>query len=285
MLPEAFASAYPRDKTIRSDHADAVEAPLVEPREWSHPWGVLLHDALAQRRVPRPEEFEQFSLAYCGWFNARTPQLTLGLQDWLQQSEDLDTAGRVAMELNFHRINAYAQRLWHVLLYTGRTFGLGPNSVNRACYELATAALDLDKGREVMIAHEVFFDPVVERTRASSTGLLTEIDAYIALLDMTRQRGNVIVLPAPSQFEHLAGAANADFIVFDKSRWQVRGVQVKAQVGGDHSAHYDRGRVTLLDGARDLQNTRAMRTNPTKSYKRVVAWPGLIAAHYLRDLQ
>lgn len=284
MRPERFAAAYRRDATVSTAYPGPVEAALVEPREWSHRWGVLLHDALAQRRAPSLESFQRFSLAYCGWVNARLPQIGADLAGWVGQSGDLDVVMRAGMELSFHRMNGFAQRLWHILLYTRRGIGLGPNSVNRACYELATTALVLDKNRERLVALDVFFDPGAERARAGSTGILTEIDAYIALLDMTRQRGNVIVLPAPAQFEHLAGPANSDFIVFDKSSGQVRGVQVKAQVTGQNVIHYDRSRVTLIDGARDLQNTRAMRTNPVKSDRRVVAWPGLVAAHFIRDL-
>ncbi|MGO1506720.1 MAG: hypothetical protein ACTHW5_01595 [Microbacterium sp.] len=143
--------------------------------------------------------------------------------------------------------------------------------MNRACYELATATPDLNKVREQLIAQELFIHPAGERARTLNTGVLSEIDAYIALLDLRRQRANVIVLPSPSQFEQLSEPANADFTVFDKSLWQVRGVQVKAQVGSDRVTQYDRGRVTLLDGARDLQNTRAMRTSPVKSDRRTVA--------------
>lgn len=98
MQPEAFAAGYPRDKTLRSDYPDLVEALLVEPREWSHRWGVLLHDALAERRVPRPEEFERFSVAYCGWVNARLPVIAEQLTEWVSHTEDLDTTTRVVME-------------------------------------------------------------------------------------------------------------------------------------------------------------------------------------------
>jgi hypothetical protein len=61
-------------------------------------------------------------------------------------------------------------------------------------------------------------------------------------------------------------------------------VQVKAQVAGSAAEHYDRDRVTLIDGARDMQNTRALRTDPYRSDVRTVAWPGLIAAHFVREL-
>ncbi|MGO1506721.1 MAG: hypothetical protein ACTHW5_01600 [Microbacterium sp.] len=90
---------------MRSDYPAVIEAMLVEPRGWSHRWGVHLHDALAKRRVPRPEQFERFNLTYCRWVNAWLTVIGRELAEWVEESEDIEAAARVVMEMNFHRMN------------------------------------------------------------------------------------------------------------------------------------------------------------------------------------
>jgi hypothetical protein len=285
MKPAEFVTAYRRDAVEYASIPAEVEELLAESREWSHRWGVLLHDALALREVPYPKAFDRFSASYLTWFWRSYLDMWTQLVEWAERTDDSATWARALMEINFHQLNILVQQSWTMLLYRPPPVGLPTTLVDRDCYNLAKSSLGFVRLREQFLGEEVFFDPEAEQIRAWQTGSLTEVDAYIALLDMTRQRGNIITLPAPAQFEHLAGAANVDFLVFDKRYDTVRGVQVKAQVDNDQAQRYDRARVTLIDGARDLQNTRALRTDPRHSARHVVTWPGLIAAHFILELK
>ena len=72
--------------------------------------------------------------------------------------------------------------------------------------------------------------PVARETRATLTGMLAEMDAAIALMEINVVHGprGTFVLPAPAQFEPgRHKESNADFLVIDRVHDRVRGVQVK----------------------------------------------------------
>ncbi len=277
-----FANAYRRDATERAQFSPEVEALLVKAREWSHLWGVILYNAL-HRKAPYPEELGAVSQSYCDWVNADLDGAGTELMGMLPQMY-ADEATLLLMEMNFHRLNARLQFAWLWLLYGPPEPAVALPFIERARYELAGEALLMAKAREFVVAQDAYFVEEATELRAWNVGGLTELDACVAMLEMTRTDPAILVLPAPAQFEHLAGPANADFIIVDRRRELARGVQVKAQVSTAARDRYDTTRITLIDGSRDLQNTLAMRTDPRRSDKRPVSWPGLISAHYLRDL-
>lgn len=272
-----------RNATGGTAYSPPVEKLLTASRKWSETWGTLLWDAL-HLQAPRVEPFVRLSQSYVDWVNSDMGGSAAQLLELMPELES-DEAMRLLMKLNFHRMNCRAQHAWQWLLYGYPEAKVAQPFIDRSRFELAVNALTLVEARDVVIADDAFFAPDAADVRSWNTGALTELDAMIAMLQMSHDDPSIVVLPAPAQFEQLAGRANADFIVVDRERLLARGVQTKAAVTDAAHERYDTSRITLIDGSRDLHNTRAVRTDPRRSDKRTVPWPGLIAGHYLREMK
>lgn len=285
MGPRTFARAYRRDPAPARSYGPRVDEMLVTARGFAVAFGKLLHDALSGRPLPDVEEYRYWVLKYTSWINQGMGGLEENLGDLLDALEEREDFTRVFMELNFHRLNAPMTAWWETLLYhPGRT-GIDDRGVTRARYEIAKTAMAVVQTRDEWVARDMFFDEEIAELRDWATGALTEMDGMVALLEMCLRTTGTFVLPAPPQFEHMAGPANIDLVVIDPlDGYRVRGVQLKSSGTHRHVERYDPERVTLIDGSIDMYNERAVRFDPRRSDKRVVAWPGLISAHYLAEL-
>ncbi|MCR1782047.1 hypothetical protein KVF89_05830 [Nocardioides carbamazepini] len=294
---DEFVAPYRREPGRYPSYPTELEARLVDVRRLAVQWGEILHDALALGQAPPLEQIRAFSLTYTAWANAGFGGVSGFVERWVDSRADsleesdaagitefLDDLALLSSELSFHRLNAHAGTFWASFL-CGIPGLAGREIVESTCFHLAREVLTFAEYRNLLIEDDLFFGDEARIGRAMHTGALTEIDAYIALLDLTRRNRRLIVLPGPPQFERWAGSANADFLVIDTERGSIRGVQVKSMVERREVERYDPARITLIDGARDLQNSRAMRTDPRRSDRRVVSWPGMIGAHYLRELK
>ncbi|WP_436701235.1 hypothetical protein [Nocardioides sp. BYT-33-1] len=294
---DEFVVPYRREPGRFPSYPDELEARLGDVRRLAVRWGEILHDALALGQAPPLPELRAFSMGYSAWANAGFGGVSSFVERWaatraeqLTESDEdgvaafLDTLAQLSSELNFHRLNAHAGTFWAALL-CGVPGLANREIVESTCYHLAREVLTFSEYRNILIEDDLYFGDDVRTGRAMHTGALTEIDAYIALLDLTRRDRRLIVVPGPPQFERWAGSANADFIVVDTASGTIRGIQVKSIVERREADRYDPARITLIDGARDLQNSRAMRTDPRRSDRQVVSWPGMIGAHYLRELK
>ncbi|RLV56886.1 hypothetical protein D9V41_03700 [Aeromicrobium phragmitis] len=285
MDPRTFALAYRRDPAVPRSYGPRVDKMLVRPRAYAHGFGRVLHDALTGRRLPRRDQYQTWAVRYTSWLNQGMGGLEPQIDDLLDALESPEDFTRVFMELHFHRLNAPVTSWWEPLLYGPETAdGPGPN-VTRARYELAKTAMAVIRSRDEWVERGMYFDAELDELRRWSLGALTEMDGMVALLELSQRVPGTYVLPAPPQFEHMAGSANVDLIVVNRlNGYQVRGVQLKTSGGHRHLGRYDHERVTLIDGSIDMFNERAMRTRPLRSDKDVVSWPGLVSAHYLASL-
>lgn len=296
---DEFVGAYRREPGHYPHYQAEVEARLADVRRIAAQWGELLYEVLALGRAPLPQEWNAFSNQYWLWAQNHLGGVSEWATTWVEARLDelwesdaepeevtalLDSLAQLGSEVNFHRMNAKALPFWASLL-SGQASMVGRETVEWCCLHLANEALMLAQVREDLIDDDLFFGPDGRALRGVTTGALTEIDAYIALLDLTRRDHRVLVLPGPPQFERWARSANADFLVIDTEHRRIRGVQVKLVVDRQQAERYDRARITLIDGSRDLQNNRAMRTDARRSDRHVVSWPGMIGAHYLRELK
>ncbi|HEY0258657.1 MAG TPA: hypothetical protein VGC18_02290, partial [Lacisediminihabitans sp.] len=121
--------------------------------------------------------------------------------------------------------------------------------------------------------------------RRVQNGILTEMDAAVVLLEISRMLPHITVLAAPPQFERSSTGYNVDFLVLDRRKRRVVGVQVKTTVSRATVDRYDSAGIVLVDGAIDLGNTRSVRLRADSSETTTVPWPGLISAHYLAALR
>lgn len=294
MLLTEFVTAYSRDAKEALMFTPEIEDLLDEARTWAQSWGQLLHDYCSGAQLPTWKQFCDFEQAYRAWILASSKKVTAGLMAYCKKYEDaedeLEEEGiqmmtRIGMSLQFHRLNNFAGPIWENLIYPSKAKPLNKDTLDHICTELARMSLSFDRGRESLVNEDSYFGREGKGMRDNTTGALTEIDAYVAMLEMTRTNPNLLIVPAPAQFESLAATANADFVVIDRQLGQIRGIQVKTTVTQGHKDRYDSNRITLIDGNRDLHNIRAMRTVKTKSDQQVVSWPGIIAAHFLIALK
>jgi hypothetical protein len=291
MRAEEFVTAYQRDCAAPGDVEAVSDAPADrlaaiaggEALQHGEIWGMLLHDWLSGGRTLPADVFAGVARDFSVWFTgaaARMTALAVELGD-----EDADPA--ILAELtgfSFHRLQMRSLPFWRALLVGDMDDRSIREAVDRARVELSCDAVLFAQVREEVLGG-VAEDTGEQRTfRAWHTGMLTEIDAMIGLLEATRRDPAVFVLPAPPQFERRAGAANADMIVVHRGLRAAGGVQVKASRSWEQAAHYDPERITMLDGTIHLQNVRAMRTSTRHADRRPVSWPGLVGANYLRTL-
>ncbi|OUZ10546.1 hypothetical protein BHE97_07255 [Aeromicrobium sp. PE09-221] len=175
----------------------------------------------------------------------------------------------------------HTQSQWHAILTGG---ALHPDASLRSQIGLANNASVTIEHRRRLYAAQALYLPAVEPLRQAITGNLAEADALITLLSVARTEPGLTVLPAPPQFEAYAGAANADFLVFDVPRAQVIGVQVKSFEAYKSREHYDPDRIVLVDASLDLFGTLSRRTHLGRSDTSTRSWPGQVTGHFLDSL-
>lgn len=282
-----------------------LDSIMGQARAHAERWGGLLHDCLSGRAIGiSKRQLDAEAQAYLRWFAAAGDRLVaLSVEIANEQAaSDVDCSGGPAegvtapqqiesakvlhalTEFSFHRLNARCLPMWSALLFDECTPRSIRRTVARARFELSSDVLLFSAVREQALGSMAQDDAETRQLRRWHTGMLTEIDAMIALLEVSCRSPQTVVLPAPPQFERFAGGANADMIVIDTAAHEVIGVQVKSSRSWRQADHYDARRVVMLDGVLHLENSRVMRTDARRSDRRAVSWPGLVGAHYLRAL-
>lgn len=285
MNAETFSSAYDREPTHVERHLEPEQERLLErPNAWSRAFGHILHDYLSTGVSPMSEtDFKKLSLEYQDWFNRDFSTLYAQAEAYAKDS-DTPESHTVINHFNFHILNRLMLPIWSdTLLHEG---GIQRSSVKDAQTALSFYGLYLFKERQARIKDNTYFNPEFANHRAASSGLHNECDTAITLLNMSYRDPDVAVLPAPMQFENQhPSSLNSDFIIIRRSNKQARGVQAKVRSTNEGYRGYDPNYVTLVDGVNDLGNSQAVRTDPYKSTRSVVAWPGLISLEYLKSLK
>jgi hypothetical protein len=270
---EEFVAAYPREYT--TTHRPARPAPEFATFEgFQRAYSLLVHDLLEGRARPEiAAAFERVEAEWRAWGAARLDQLVRDLWPRAGSDDVFDGPGMLV----FGQLTFAMRESWRHAFAGDRLTGV---EVRRMQLFLAGFAVHLHNARDWAAAHQP--DAPQEAARlAFHSGMLTELDTALLLLELSKTHRWLTVLPAPAAFEQAAGRANADLLLLDLERREVLGVQVKTTVRD--RAVFDRyrtERVVLVDGWTDLGNTRLVDI-ARRSDKRLVSWPGLISAHYL----
>lgn len=286
-----FLEAYPR--TIEPRHLAAVDgdADLVKSREWSNRFGEVLHDTL-NGQPPNDDQFAELLGSYRGWVFTGLPRLVKSLA----RAEDQDSFEHLN-EINFHYLNSAMTGMWFLLFHAKR--GTPVQTGRQQFIEmgqdaLALSGLDYYFSREAVAgqrANYVYFDKENQTRREHFEGRAHEFDAGIVLLEAMRRRKDLVVVPAPLQYEKFnrrsavtnGKSARSDFIFVKDD--EVGGIQVKGYVTTEAKSEYDPSRVVMLDAANDLGNQRYIRTKNRSSDKRLVSWGGLICAQRVAGIK
>lgn len=282
---EQFLTGYHPDAVNRMPLPGIGTDLFRQGREYATRWGKILYDRLGHGTILSSAAFNRLSLEYSAWTKQLEAMIRDGQQEIARQIADDPAFGNAyAAEIAFHRLHGDAQWSWVRLVEHAVPDALLDKIILKSRFDLACKTMQAQSGREMLVGQDVFFTPDAVDFRGWSTGALTEMDAYVALLELSARNPRLVVVPGPPQFEQLAGASNADFLVIDLDGQRIRGVQVKTTARHGDGRRYDPARITLVDGVTDLHNVRAMRTDPRRSDKKVVPWPGLVSAHFIRDL-
>jgi hypothetical protein len=216
-------------------------------------------------------------------------QLTLELTQ--RKKEIKQQFYEALISLTFHLVNNSMQAMWIPILD-----GQWPdNSLSRLDiiediqYSLAEAGLDLYLQREQLATEENNYKYFTEENalkRAAVQGLGSEIDSAIVLLEVIKRAMiedpslNLIVIPAPLQFEHSTRRKpnpNIDLLVVNLNTREVIGGQVKSKFLLSNRGKYDPERVEIISADVDLEN-RLERVTGSKAGPKVMTWSGLIGA-------
>lgn len=185
--------------------------------------------------------------------------------------------------LNFHTLNQEMSANWWTLMGVGEKAPADYMDISRMQANLSIQALRLVQAQKnYRNKDQYLLDPKAEHPFDESlTGQITEIDAAITLLEVSKQlpgkdKDGIVVIPSPPHYEGGTPAAS-DFLIFDTNENQAHGIQVKTRLRG--RSKYDENFVSFIDGVSDLGNYQDV-AMPLGHVKRQVM-PGLISADYL----
>ncbi|PJJ63337.1 hypothetical protein [Compostimonas suwonensis] len=277
---EEFAQRYPREASEVPRYDDERETLLQSPRIFAGAFGTVLHDHLSGRKPEDDaKEFGSFLSSYLQWARENLGAIIRALEargNRFDRHEPL-------VELGFHHIAQPAIRLWPHLIYGSEP--ITRLDIRDMQNRIALGATGMAGVRHQRAAHSQYFADYNQPLRSAQSGLLTEMDAAVVLLELSRAHPQLTVLPAPPQFEHSVTGRNVDFLVLDRTARRIVGVQVKTSVSNASYKRYSDEGIVLIDGIVDLGNSRSVRANPLRSDIEIEAWPGMISAHHVAALR
>lgn len=266
----AFAARYDPSARVSWASTPATEAVLAEAEDWAHLFGEHLHAYLSGRDPLTPAE----SLRLLTQYNAWNLRAFVGIVRALELLGD----ERGVSAMHFHTLSHNLLWSWRAIL-DGRTV---PTTVDRRRAQtlLAVHAGNMLTTRERTLEWRRGENGMPPPAGIQG-GMLTETDAAITILELIRARRELVLVAAPPQFEAAGGRGNVDLLLVRTTDRRVLGIQVKTRLRNDARQRYDD--VAFIDGTIDLGNQRRQRL-PRSSASRTVAWPGLIAAHHLMNV-
>ena len=248
-----------------------------DAEEWAHLLGVHVLDFAAGRPLPGPWEGARALARYGAWNLGSFVDTVRALQVTLRHRD-------AVRRMHFHTLSNCLQLMWRPVFGFPRT----PTVIDRRRSQLLLAlhAANMMTTRESNLdgGHEPDPDDGDQQSLLSMQhGMLTETDAAVTILQVIRDMPNLILLPAPPQIESGLGRHNVDFLVLDTVRRTVVGIQVKTRMSQRTPGLYDDG-VMFIDGTIDLGNERLVPRYARSSALVRRAWPGLISAHLLLQI-
>lgn len=283
MLASEFVKAYPSDLTPKQIHQGEHTPYMEEAQQYSYKWGRLLHSLLSGERFNSPFAADE-ALEYRDWLDSGFRQT---FDNLAQAPPEVRAHGY--NELNFHTINSYLQGSWEALIFgEWQSEGVRRDVLQKAQIGLAVEGVGYYKKRQDFIAERqgthVLFDPEINPVHNCFTGIMQEFDAgdvaLQALLWIGRihKRKDLVLLPAPLQFERWRKKTNVDYILVDLIKATAVGVQVKSRLRASDFEVADKSRMMFIDGDVDFDSIMPVRIKRDQSTEVIAAWPGLIAA-------
>lgn len=282
MLASEFVKAYPLDLTPKQIHQGEHAPYMEEAQQYSYKWGRLLHGLLSGERVGAFVHGELDD--YLDWLSSG---LTQTLYNLGQAPPEVRAHGY--NEINFHTMNSYMLGSWEALIYgEWQSEGVRRDVLQKAQIGLAVEGVGFFEKRQNLIAQHqgthVLFDPEINPLHNCFTGLMQEYDSGVVALQAllwigrTHKRKDLVLLPAPLQFERWRKQTNVDHILVDLVKATAVGVQVKSRLRASDVEVADKSRMMFIDGDVDFDSVMPVRIKRDRSTEVIAAWPGLIAA-------
>lgn len=282
---------------------------LMSSRLWSNKFGEWLHGALNGEPIDG-RDFSQTADSYRDWIQGNfmdlqeyiDADLTNSIEGPADETPDQqiaretlnEAACQAANEVNFHELNAAMLPNWLALVGGDHSWrGETRHQLISATQDMiALRGLKYYARREQVSGIDKnyeYFDPNKKGRRNMFEGRANEFDAAIVLLEIMKRREDLLILPAPIQFEKFGKtiddkSTNVDFVALTTGG-QALGLQVKGHVTAKVRDHYDPHRVAFIDAAADLGNERSMRTKRGSSDKTVMTWGGLICVQRVMNIK
>jgi hypothetical protein len=293
MDSKQFLNGYQDISNREAWHKEPAEVKeiMTGPRKWASFFDTQLHDILSGQYQDDDEETANQFIAYeLDWAETQLDPLVKQSQDLAFSNAHADVA---VNELNFHILNKELVDMWHRAMNPEKFPRISVERIETMQSRLAQRGASLRDTKE-----SAYYWRSIESTPEglvpAMNGQLTEIDAAIVMLELCKQETEILLLPAPPQFESAADKYHSiDFVVIDPIADKTRGVQVKSYIDRfeDRSKiyeapqqfkairKYDPDYVTMVDGLIDLGNSK-MQYSERWGYT-MVPDPGLISLVYL----
>jgi|GEM_PF-1799259 len=250
-----------------------------ESRNWSDHFGKLVMRHLFSAPFDAPVEIAILN-EYIDWTLDEVPSLYRAARDaTLADPDNIDYLS----ELNFHLVAPRVENQWHMLL--DQAYTAPDQRTDESQSWIATIAADIARARKSQMALEEK-SGIRNGIVGAYNGQLTELDAHIAALEVSRQNPNrgLIFLPAPKRFESFRSVKNADLLMLDRLAQQARGIQVKTRLSDNDLSkavfeRYNPDFITFIDGFTDLGNCIDQEIGGGRH--RSVSWPGLVSMDHL----
>lgn len=259
------------------------------PRLWMSFFNDTLTDYLSGEPLPEAADFYDNIVTYTNWADDSLEYTARHLR----KIDDPTVQSSTTSELNFHKLNRPVAALWYQLLY--QTIPLDRDELTAIQVRLATeAAPDVSEMRSLNQTNTVN----TSKRLHEHMGHLPEVDSLVVGLELMKDHPELIVLPAPSQFEQNPRSRgtsgklkNSDLLLIDTEAQQVRGLQVKTVMASAAQTKrdgimgqrgyndYDNDYVTIIDSFNDLGNT----THDRRRRSGVMSLPGQISLGLLAE--
>lgn len=278
MRYEEFVAKYPREHDVPW-YADAERQGITaEAAEWSHKLGVYLHDYLSGGDATLSAHSAAVELAEYSRWN------TTHFVPTVRAIERVAGGNHGVRSMHFHTLAHCLWQSWRPIFPAGPMPTVVDLRQSQLLLSLHAAGMMVQ--RHINLGGEARATDLPGSTTFDlQSGMLTETDTALVLLEIARGTRGLVVLPAPPQFESGAPGRNVDLLVLDTKARTIVGVQVKAHVATTAKRkQYASDGLVLVDGRVDLGNEMLTRVRSLSSTRQLTAWPGLISAHHLLEI-
>jgi len=272
-----FLEAYQRDLVPSQVYNETANQQIQAAQLYSYGYGHILHDSLSgqtqglSERASQLTEYEE----QANFSDLEMSMLANG-NDWKYRNE-----------VNFLGLNYHMAGMWQPVINGSWNKGGNVTPIRHTLNGLALDGLLYYQYRENYLRRrgdEAFQSEASQFVFSRMEGAMQECDATIVLVNWVKSHPNLTVVPAPAQFEHSSGRANADLVVVDTVEKRAVGVQVKTKASEHVRRRYDPERIVVVD-SEDLGNVRVLASKNKRGGEAPRPWPGIIAASRVLDIK